>query len=148
MRLLASRSLIFVGPARAKGLNVEKKITFTYVTEAIRASIYNSSCYIRPFNTAPLRRLTSSLHQFRPSNSAFTLATCCHTCRHTSRRTCRPCERTQTQVAQLVAESFPTGDMCADLLPTHFRAHVSSIRQRSPLHADLSAHMSSNKLLV
>jgi len=47
-------------------------------------------------------------------NSAFTLATCRHTSCHTSCRTCRQCERTQTQVAQLVAESFQTGDMCGD----------------------------------
>jgi len=46
--------------------------------------------------------------------SAFTLATCCHTCCHTSCCTCRQCERTRQQVAQLVAESFHTGDMCGD----------------------------------
>ena len=105
----------------------------------------------------PARRCTKhALLISTTSNSAFTLATCCHTCRHTSRRTCRQCERTRTQVAQLVAESFPTGDMCADLLPSARQFHspeVAAARRLVGAHVasvkglgNKSAHMSSNKL--
>ena len=55
-----------------------------------------------------------------PSNSAFTLATCGHTSWATSCRTCGQCERTRTQVAELVAqlvsESFHTGTCVATSL--------------------------------
>ena len=68
-------------------------------------------------NTFPLLTVWVDLHSFTCSslpNSAFTLATCCHTCRHTTCRTCRPCERTRQEVAKLVTEFSQTGDMCGD----------------------------------
>ena len=51
-----------------------------------------------------MQGVSSAFRRLHTSNSAFTLATCCRTSSATTCRTCGQCERTRTQVAELVAQ--------------------------------------------